>query len=185
MSQAPAEHTPGRPQVLALLNAAAGSAHEEAVGHAAVGMREAADVELVPTADVGELRAALSVRGDRQLVVLGGDGALHEVVQALYDDGGAGPDGALARAGRIGVVPLGTGNDLARALGLPADPHEASTLDLQEAWRDLEPTFALDLARARGGDVDRFRALVPAFVKLVEATGRPAGFRDVNVGSME
>jgi diacylglycerol kinase (ATP) len=128
VSQAPAEHTPGRPQVLALLNASAGSAHEEAVGRAAVGMREVADVELVPTADVGELRAALQVRGDRQLVVLGGDGALHQVVQALYDDGGAGPDGALARAGRIGVVPLGTGNDLARTLGLPTDPREAGRL---------------------------------------------------------
>lgn len=67
----------------------------------------------------------------------------------------------------------------------PADPHEASTLDLQEGWLGLEPTFALDLARAQAGDRERFEAHVPEFLRLVEATGRPAGFRDVNVGNME
>lgn len=45
------------------------------------------------------------------LVVLGGDGAAHQAVQFC-----AGTDIAL------GVVPSGTGNDLARALGMPADP---------------------------------------------------------------
>ncbi|EHR51082.1 sphingosine/diacylglycerol kinase-like enzyme [Saccharomonospora marina XMU15] len=45
------------------------------------------------------------------VVVLGGDGAAHQAVQFC-----AGTDIAL------GVVPSGTGNDLARALGMPADP---------------------------------------------------------------
>lgn len=67
----------------------------------------------------------------------------------------------------------------------PAEPDEASTLDLQEGWLDLEPTFALDLARAAPGDRARFEALVPTFLALVEATGRPAGFRDVEAGTME
>lgn len=67
----------------------------------------------------------------------------------------------------------------------PAEPDEASTLDLQEGWLGLEPTFALDLARAAPGDRARFEALVPTFLALVEATGRPAGFRDIEAGTME
>lgn len=49
------------------------------------------------------------------LVVLGGDGAAHAAVQAC-----AGSDTALA------VLPGGTGNDLARALGMPRDPVAAA-----------------------------------------------------------
>jgi diacylglycerol kinase (ATP) len=49
------------------------------------------------------------------LVVLGGDGAAHQGVQFC-----AGTDVAL------GLVPSGTGNDLARALGVPSDPMEAA-----------------------------------------------------------
>lgn len=49
-----------------------------------------------------------------ELVVVGGDGTLHEAVNGL------------ARAGRldvrIGVIPAGTGNDFARSNGLPAGP---------------------------------------------------------------
>ncbi|HVM44862.1 MAG TPA: hypothetical protein VM582_02910, partial [Candidatus Thermoplasmatota archaeon] len=67
----------------------------------------------------------------------------------------------------------------------PAEPHEASTLDLQEAWLALEPTFELELAAARAGDVERFASLVPAFLELVEKEGRPAGFRSPEVGTME
>lgn len=67
----------------------------------------------------------------------------------------------------------------------PADPHEASTLDLQEGWLGLEPTFSLDLTRAVGGDVERFASLVPEFLGVVEAEGRPAGYRTPEVGSVE
>lgn len=67
----------------------------------------------------------------------------------------------------------------------PADPHEASTLDLQEGWIGLEPTFSLDLAHAKPGDVERFASLVPEFVEVVEKRGRPAGYRTPDVGSME
>lgn len=50
----------------------------------------------------------------RAVVVGGGDGTLNAAA------------GALAEAGLpVGVVPLGTANDLARTLGLPADPADA------------------------------------------------------------
>lgn len=48
------------------------------------------------------------------LVVLGGDGAAHQAVQFCASTGVA-----------LAVLPCGTGNDLARALDLPADPMEA------------------------------------------------------------
>jgi diacylglycerol kinase (ATP) len=46
----------------------------------------------------------------RMIVVAGGDGTLNEVVNGL---------GPSAKNIRLGVVPLGTGNDFARTLGLP------------------------------------------------------------------
>lgn len=67
----------------------------------------------------------------------------------------------------------------------PADPHEASTLDAQESWLGLEPTLTLDLRAARPGDADRARALLDEFLRLVERTGRPHGWRSPDVGSME
>jgi diacylglycerol kinase (ATP) len=44
------------------------------------------------------------------IIVAGGDGTLNEAVNGI---------GMLARRLRIGLVPLGTGNDFARTLGLP------------------------------------------------------------------
>ena len=67
----------------------------------------------------------------------------------------------------------------------PAAPHEASTLDVQEGWIGLEPTLALDLRAARPGDLERFAGLVPTFLRLLEAEGRPSGFRRHDVGTME
>jgi len=67
----------------------------------------------------------------------------------------------------------------------PAEPHEESTLDLQEGWVGLEPTFALDLGRAEPGELERFAALVPRFLQVVERTGRPEGFRAPDVGNVE
>lgn len=67
----------------------------------------------------------------------------------------------------------------------PADPYEESTLDAQEGWLDLEPMLRLDPARASRADVERLVAMVPRFLALVEASGRPPGFRRVDMGSME
>lgn len=65
------------------------------------------------------------------IVVGGGDGTIHEVV------GGLSAAGALDRL-RMGLVPLGTGNDLARTLGVPDDPHEALALLRREETRRMD-----------------------------------------------
>ncbi|WP_176819130.1 diacylglycerol kinase family protein [Quadrisphaera sp. DSM 44207] len=106
--------------VLAVVNGSAGSARPLPVARAMSVLRATGDVELVATGDRTELADALASLHGRRLVVMGGDGSLHAVVQALQRAG------TLREAGPVGVVPLGTGNDLARSLGLPLDDPEAA-----------------------------------------------------------
>lgn len=56
-----------------------------------------------------ELAAEAIQRGTQTVVAVGGDGTICEVAEGLYRAGG----------GVLGVVPLGTGNDTARTLGIP------------------------------------------------------------------
>lgn len=102
--------------LLAIANAAAGTADDESVDVAVLTLREAYEVEVVNTSTPEELEHALTSHPNVDgVVVLGGDGSLHAVVEALR------------KAERldsvvIGLVPLGTGNDFAGTLGLPEDP---------------------------------------------------------------
>lgn len=67
----------------------------------------------------------------------------------------------------------------------PEAPHEEATLDAQERWLDLEPMLRVDARTLSDEDLARFATLVPRFLALVEAEGRPAGFRRHDVGTME
>ncbi len=62
----------------------------------------------------GQLTSALLRGGASRLVVMVGDGTIHEVVNALHDNG------ALDRVA-VAVVPGGTGNDFVRALDRPTE----------------------------------------------------------------
>ena len=104
---------------LLLASAHAGSADQDAVEAARTVLAAAGPVELVTTATPDELDAALDTCGERQLVVAGGDGSLHLAISRLRSRG------ELAER-PLGLVPLGTGNDLARAVGLPLDPEDAA-----------------------------------------------------------
>lgn len=116
---------------LLLASAHAGSADEEAVAAAREVLAAAGPVELVTTTTPEELDAALDRLDRRTLVVAGGDGSLHLTVSRLY------ARDALAGT-RLGLVPLGTGNDLARTLGLPLDPADAARLVLSASPRPLD-----------------------------------------------
>src|SRR3712207_2420921 len=85
-------------------------------------LREAGDLDIVMTVAPGDaLEAARrSAReGYDRLFVGGGDGTLNEVLNGVAAVEG-GLDGVI-----FGLIPLGTGNDFADALGLPEDVEAA------------------------------------------------------------
>lgn len=59
-------------------------------------------------------------QGCRQLVAVGGDGTVNEVLNGLFENG-VSLDGGVA----LGIVPLGSGCDLARTLGITAESSPA------------------------------------------------------------
>jgi len=91
-------------------------------------LQQAADLRMAaPHADWGgteypghaiELTRQAAEEGYGQVVVLGGDGTVHEVINGLMQ---------VPKEIRpaLGIVPLGSGNDFANILGIPEDPGEA------------------------------------------------------------
>lgn len=61
------------------------------------------------------LTQTLIANGATKIVVVGGDGTLHEVINGFSD---------FERVS-LGIIPCGTGNDFAQALNLPLDPVKA------------------------------------------------------------
>ncbi len=115
--------------MLVITNAAAGGS---ARVDAALGVLKTADddVEVIATETPADCEAAVARLGRRRVVVCGGDGSVHTIVEALHRAG------ALDRP--VGLIPLGTGNDLARAVGLPLDPAAAARVVLEGRPRRLD-----------------------------------------------
>ena len=88
-------------------------------------------------ADAEQQAGAAVAAGTGAVVAVGGDGAAHTALQAV-----AGTTTPLA------VIPAGTGNDLARAVGVPSDPAEAA----RAAAEDLlaGPALTVDAGRTGG-----------------------------------
>jgi YegS/Rv2252/BmrU family lipid kinase len=105
-------------RMLVITNPKPGSYDAGAVDAVVDGLSAGADVQVAPSSDLTELRRSLAERAGRDVVVIGGDGSMHAVVNALHELGDL--DGT-----RIALVPLGTGNDFARSLELPAEPADA------------------------------------------------------------
>ena len=110
------------PGYVVLANADAGSHDEERLGAALQPLHEAGhEVAVHRTEDRSEVDAVVRALDGRTLVVAGGDGSLHVAVQALHDAGALGDT-------PVGLLPLGTGNDFARAASIPLDPGDAGRL---------------------------------------------------------
>lgn len=105
--------------LLVITNSGAGTADEESLAAALEVLRAEAEVEVAATSSPDELDAVLGGARGRTVVVAGGDGSLHAVVQALHRRGELGDT-------TLGLLPLGTGNDFARSVGLPLDAVEAA-----------------------------------------------------------
>ncbi|MAY95653.1 MAG: sphingosine kinase [Nocardioides sp.] len=87
------------------------------------------------------------------LVVCGGDGLVHLAVQALAGTGTA-----------LGVVPAGTGNDVARYLDLPRrDPAAATHVVLDALRRPEDPRRRRRIDLARAGDKHFVTVLAAGF----------------------
>lgn len=106
---------------LFIANDSAGTSLDEHVDAALAVLRDAGDVRVVTTATIDELEAAVAGRDGREVVVAGGDGSLNAFVTALCRTEGLGEDPPT-----VGLLPLGTGNDLARTAKLPTDPEQAA-----------------------------------------------------------
>ena len=120
-------------RVLAILNPSSGTGDAEALDdklRTALEAEGAAHVEARFTEgpeDAFDWAAAAADDGFDLVLVGGGDGTVTAVAHGVYRSGSRLP---------IGILPLGTGNGLARVLGLPLDPE--ATLSALAAGRIVE-----------------------------------------------
>lgn len=118
-----------------------------------------ARVALVKTASPREARrvaGGAARAGCARVIAAGGDGTAHHVLNAL-----AGTETAL------GIIPLGTANDFARALGLPLEADAAFRLAISG------PTRRIDLGRIRFAP-EATHAVAPASRRYLAAVS-PVG----------
>jgi YegS/Rv2252/BmrU family lipid kinase len=107
----------------------------------------ARDWDCVTTERPGHARQLAAAAADKayaRVVAVGGDGTISEVANGLARSETA-----------LGIIPAGTGNDLAHSLGIPGDPlaaahlaaHGASSpLDVGELRTDATHTYFLNVA---------------------------------------
>ena len=117
-------------------------------------------VEVLPTFEAGDatmLAASAARRGVDVVAAAGGDGTVNEVVNGL--DGYDVP---------LGIIPVGTANDFARQVGIPADADHAMDVILQRKPKRLD-TASLNGRRflnvSTGGVGAEATAETPAEVK--------------------
>jgi YegS/Rv2252/BmrU family lipid kinase len=142
--------------------------------------------EVVRTRTAGDCRGCVESLDGRLLVVAGGDGTLSSMIQLLCDR-------ELLDDVVVGLLPLGTGNDFARTVGLPLDGAGAAAVIVEGAPRPF------DLVVGDGGSVvvnavhagigadaaeasERFKealgpAAYPVGAALVGASGTPRAAR--------
>jgi diacylglycerol kinase (ATP) len=119
--------------VTLVVNPASGKQRGETIAAAAAERLSAAghDVVRVHSADGVQAREAVVAEvaaGTELVLAVGGDGLLHDVLPAVAD-----------RDVGVGLLPAGTGNDTARALGIPVgDPGAALDVVLRGRTRTID-----------------------------------------------
>ncbi|MBR5018762.1 MAG: diacylglycerol kinase family lipid kinase [Bacteroidales bacterium] len=146
-----------------------------------------------------ELAREALLQGYRKLLVIGGDGAIHEVLNGLYSQTEVSPSEVT-----LGLIPVGSGNDWSRLHRIPHDYAEAVALIADEARHtrvqdvarvhtrmdgkpyfrymmnigglgfDSEVCHRFDLAKERGhaGDKQYLKSLLTGFISY-----KPLRFR--------
>lgn len=97
------------------------------------------------------------------VVAAGGDGTINTVINALHD---------AQSTAALGVLPLGTGNDFCRSLGIPLDPYDALRVIVAGHGRAID-LGVIDLGHgeqrfgnvAAGGNADQMKQQVTSELK--------------------
>ena len=149
--------TDAAPRVALLTNPPSGKGRGARGREAALDVLRGTDVEVLDLvgadADEALALARSAVPDVDALVVCGGDGLVHLAVQALAGTGTA-----------LGVVPAGTGNDVARYLDLPRrDPAAATHVVLDALRRPEDPRRRRRIDLARAGDKHFVTVLAAGF----------------------
>ena len=124
------------------------------------------ELDWVQTEGPGDASEAAREWPEGLLIVAGGDGTINDAVNGL---GKAGfPEGVT-----LGILPAGTGNDLAATLCIPDDPDEAEDVIRQGRVRTL------DVARVRSEGIEE------RFFINVATGGLGAEISDANEGELK
>lgn len=99
----------------------------------------------------GKLAAEICAMDDNDicLVAVGGDGTANEVINGITD----------FEKVRFGVIPTGSGNDLARGLSLSKDPKNGAIHILNAMKKSREDTWCMDLGEVNFGEKKRLFAI--------------------------
>lgn len=120
--------------------------------------RSGCAVTLDYTDSIEQLRRRIGAAGESTVVLAGGDGSMNAAAPALIES-----------ERPFGIIPMGTANDLARTLGIPALPAEAAAIILAGHSRTIDlgrvngqPFFNVaslglssEVARRHGGEMKR------------------------------
>jgi YegS/Rv2252/BmrU family lipid kinase len=117
--------------LLVITNKDAGTADQETLDVALGILRSRTSVEVAATSGPGELDGVLQRAGSRRIVVAGGDGSLHAVMSALH---------RRMQLGNsvVALLPMGTGNDFARSVGVPLEIEQAAAVVTDGEVREMD-----------------------------------------------
>ncbi len=129
-------------------------------------MLDAAGIETTTHATDGEGDATTSAaeaidRGYDMIIAAGGDGTLNEVINGMAGKPERPP---------LGIIPLGTTNDFARALGIPRNWEEACSIITRQMTRVIDLGQANDkyfINIAGGGSLTELTYEVPSKLKTM------------------
>jgi diacylglycerol kinase (ATP) len=152
-------------EIAVLLNPSAGRGRHAAAAKAALSRLEGAASIRVLSAGTREEaekagRAAVA-DGAGALVAMGGDGTVHLALQAV-----------AGTSTPLGIVPVGTGNDMATCFGLPTDPVAAAAVLAEALQSKRHKTFDLARLTTSEGATHWFGAVLAAgFDAIVNERG--------------
>ncbi len=124
------------------------------------------ELDWVQTEGPGDASEAARKWPEGLLIIAGGDGTINDAVNGLGKAG-------FPEAVTLGILPAGTGNDLAATLCIPDDPDEAEDVIRQGRVRTL------DVARVRSEGIEE------RFFMNVATGGLGAEISDANEGELK